>query len=281
MRPNTLGVIGLGAIGGSVAWQAARSGVPRVLAYTRAPRDGVAALKVGAITELAQSVSHVVRRADLVVLATPPAATLALLRRHRDEFAGGAALVTDVTSVKAPVIHLARALGLEHRFAGSHPFAGTHGQGFGAARVALLRGAVVYVSPVADDDTPGREVADFWVDVFDAQCVVVDAAVHDELLAWTSHLPQAIASALAGAIAEWGPRGVTYGTGARDTTRLAASSVEMWRDVLLMNREPVLAALDRFDEATGALRRALADGDPEGLVRWLERGATWRRGIDA
>lgn len=279
MRPDTLGVIGLGAIGGSVAWQASRAGV-RVLGYTRARADGVAALRQGALHELVQRPRDVFRRAEMVVLAAPPLATLELLRQHRDDIQRDVRLLTDVTSVKTPVVRLASELALGDRFAGSHPFAGTHQRGFAGARPDRLRGAVVYVTPAGDDATPVREIADFWSAVLEAHSVVMDAAVHDELLAWTSHLPQAVASALAAALAEWGPRGVTYGAGARDTTRLAAGSVESWREILLLNRGAVLQALDRMDDATGGLRRALATGDEDALGDWLERGRRWREGIE-
>jgi prephenate dehydrogenase len=109
--------------------------------------------------------------------------------------------------------------------------------------------------------------------------VTLDPRAHDQLLAWTSHLPQAAASALAVALARAGPSGVTYGTGARDTTRLAASSVEMWRDILLLNREAVLAAMDGLEDQLGGLRQALASANVAALTQWLEAGAAWRRGL--
>jgi prephenate dehydrogenase len=279
MRPETLGVIGLGAIGGSVAWQAARAGTARVLGYTPQPKEGVMAVRCGAITELAPNIPYVLRNADLVVLAAPPGATLDLLKRVANE-GKATPLVTDVTSVKQPVAATARAAGLEARFAGSHPLAGTHKRGFAAATADMFRGALVYVTPVGEDQRPVREVADFWAGVLEAEPVIVSPDEHDRVLAWTSHLPQAVASALAVALATGGPRGVTYGSGAKGTTRIAASSAEIWADVFMLNREPILSALNRFDEGLGELRRALANGDARELKGWLERGASWRRGCD-
>jgi prephenate dehydrogenase len=275
MRPDTLGVIGLGAIGGSVAWQSAIAGIRRVLAYTPRPAEGVAAVRVGAVTELASSARFVMQRADLLVLATPPAATIGMLakvarNRRADTWC------TDVTSVKGPVVEAARRHGLAPCFAGSHPYASTTRSGFAAADPARFRGAVVYVSPVDDDDRAAREIADFWTSVLEAHCVIVDPDDHDAILAWTSHLPQVVGSALAHALATHGPRGVTYGDGGRDTTRLAQSSVELWRDILLMNREPVLEALEGLESSIGTLRRALLDGDARAVAAWLERGARWR-----
>src|SRR5215472_1615006 len=126
MRPESLGVIGLGAIGGSVAWQAARSGVPRIVGYSPESAEGVAAVKAGAITEVAPSVRHLARQADFVVIAAPPAATLKQLRAIASELRARGAWCTDVSSVKGPIVHLAESLGLARQFAGSHPLAGTH-----------------------------------------------------------------------------------------------------------------------------------------------------------
>jgi prephenate dehydrogenase len=277
MRPETLGVIGLGAIGGSVAWQATRARVPRVLGYSPVPAEGVAAVKEGAVTEVVPTVQRLVRQADFVVIAAPPAASMAQLRTIAPELRSRRIICTDVSSIKGPIVRLAESLDLAAQFAGSHPLAGTHRSGFAAARPDLLNRALVYVTPLAKGHAVGREVADFWAGVIGAAPVTMDAASHDAILAWTSHLPQVAASALAAALAQSGPQGVTYGAGARDGTRLAASSVEMWRDVLLLNRRAVLRAIDGFEDSLGSLRRALATGDAGALADWLATAASWRR----
>jgi prephenate dehydrogenase len=275
-----LGVIGLGAIGGSVAWQSSRAGVPRLIGYSPVPAEAVSAAKAGAITDIASSPGEVAASSDLVILAAPPAANLQVLSDLASKFRSGHALVTDVTGVKGPIVDLASQLGLNRRVAGSHPLCGTHETGFAAARPDLLRGAVVYVSPLPDGEEVANEVSDFWERVCDALPVVMDAARHDRLLAWTSHLPQAVASALAVALGGGALKGATFGPGARDTTRLAASSAQMWSDTMMLNREAVLEALDAFDDAEGALREALRDADRERLTAWLETGVAFRRNLD-
>lgn len=279
MRPETLGIIGLGAVGGSLARAAAAAGIPRIVGYASPPKDGLAAVRAGALTELATSARNVFRQADLTVLATPPAATLALLHRSAPLLEGrSGTFVTDVTSVKRPVTALAQRLGLGGRFAGSHPHVSASPQGFAAARPELLRGAVVYVTPATSDDLgAAREVADFWAQVIEAEPVIVAAAEHDATIAWTSHLAQASAVALAGALARHGPRGVSYGATSREATALAAASTESWRDVLLLNRDAVLETLDGLDERLDALRQALRAGDVAALSQWFEDGARWRR----
>lgn len=281
MRPDTLGIVGLGAIGGSVAWRARQAGVSRIVGYSPVPAESVAALKAGAITDIADRPEGAVRGADLVVLAAPPLATLELLAGLRQALLEGPQWCTDVTSVKQPVVERARALGLGFRFAGSHPLAGTHESGFGAARASLLDGAVVYVCPVPGGERAAAEIADFWSAVCRVDPVVVDAALHDRVVAWTSHLPQAAASALAAALAKGGPPAARYGSGARDTTRLAASNPALWHDILLLNRGALLEALEALETELGSLRRALASADGPALLAWLERGRAFRRRLES
>jgi prephenate dehydrogenase len=277
MFPTTLGVIGLGAIGGSVAWRAAQSGVPRIVGYSANRKDVTAAARQRAVTEIASDARRVARESEFLVIAAPPRATLKLLRTVADTVTGGTAFCTDVASVKQPIVALAEQLRMADRFAGSHPFAGTHERGFEAARPDRFDHAVVYVTPLAGGTQAADEIADFWDRVIGAHPVVVPAGQHDELLAWTSHLPQVVSSTLAVTLGRAAPGGARFGSGARDLTRLAAGSVEMWVDVLLMNRSAVLQCLERLDPVLDELKRALADGDGAAVARWLEEGARWRR----
>lgn len=211
----------------------------------------------------------------------PPGATLELIGRLRSRLAADA-ILTDVASVKREVVERAVREGLADRFAGGHPLAGTHATGFAAARVDMFTGAVTYVCPTG---TPAggqaaHGVAGFWREVLGAEPVLIEPAVHDEQLAWTSHLPQAVASALAVALAGRGLRGVSYGPGGRDTTRLAASDPALWADILLQNRDAVAAALGAMSGSLSRLATLLERRDRAALAEFLAEGATFRRGID-
>ncbi len=281
VRPHTLGVIGLGAIGGSVALSAKRAGIARVLGWSPEPAERVAAARQGAIDDAPAHAADVARSAELLVLAAPPAANVQLLERLHGELPAGA-ILTDVSSVKRAIVARAHALGIDSRFAGSHPLAGSHAQGFAAARVELFRKVVVYITPTPDGgDGVAREIAHFWEDTLDAHAVVIDAARHDHQLALTSHLPQVVASLLAHFLADAAPPGATLGAGARDTTRLAASAPRLWSEILLMNRDEVLPALRALEEPLGELERALETADAATVTRWLARAAEWRRKADA
>ena len=281
MRPSSLAVIGLGAIGGSLAWQSRLAGVARVVGYSPNPAEGVQALKASAITELADTPVRAVRGAELVVLAVPPQATLDLLEPIALALDAGAFL-TDVCSIKAPVVQRAVAAGIGDRFAGSHPLAGTHESGFAAALPERLRGCVVYIceTGAAEGHRAARLVAGFWEATLEASPVFIGAEAHDRQLAWTSHLPQALAFALAKVLADQQLGGVSFGSGAKDTLRLAASNPDMWVDILRYNRDPIDAALARTAEGLAELRRLIAEGDPAALKHYLETARSFRQGIE-
>jgi prephenate dehydrogenase len=281
LRPASLSVIGLGAIGGSLAWQARLAGISRVIGFSVSRADAVQALRSSAVTELADSAKGAVRGAELVVVAAPAGVTLDLIGRLRPALEPGAVL-TDVCSVKGPIVARAVAEGLGDRFAGGHPLAGTHASGFAAARPDRLRGCVVYVCETGapGGDQVGRRVMRFWEDVLGAQPILIDPAAHDRQLAWTSHLPQAVASALAKTLADRGLSGVSFGTGARDTTRLAASSPDMWLDILRYNRAEVVEALAATERGVAELRRLLDTDDADGLRAYLTIAQAFREGLD-
>ena len=281
MRPSSLAVIGLGAIGGSLAWQSRLAGVPRVIGYSPSSAEGVQALKASAVTELADTPALAVQGAELVILAVPPQATLDLLAPVASALDPGAFL-TDVCSIKAPVIQRAIAAGAGDRFAGSHPLAGTHETGFSSALPERFQGCVVYIceTGAAQGHRAAGVVAAFWEDTLGASPIFIGAEAHDRQLAWTSHLPQAVAYALAKVLSDQRLGGVSFGSGARDTLRLAASNPEMWVDILRYNRTAVGEALARAEAGLAELRRLIDEGRPDALQQYLEAAQRFRRGIE-
>ena len=281
MRPSSLAVIGLGAIGGSLAWQARLAGVRRVVGFSPDRSEGVDALKAAAITDLADSPASAVQGAELVILAVPPQPTLELIAELAARLDKGA-LLSDVCSIKAAVVKQAQSAGIADRFAGAHPLAGTHETGFQSARPDRLRGCIVYI---CESGSPGGHraadgIAGFWEHTLEASPVRIDAENHDRQLAWTSHLPQAVAYSLSRCLAQHTQPGVSYGNGAKDTTRLAASSPEMWTEILLHNAAAVGAALERTESQMSELRELLTNGDAAGLRSYLSEAQGFRRGMD-
>src|SRR5947209_15139618 len=181
VRPQTLGLIGLGAIGGSIARQVKQPGSGDgivVVGWSPEPAERALAAQQGALDDAPARATDVARVADFLILAAPPAANIAQLDAVVPHLKPGA-VVTDVGSVKRAIVARAEQIGLAQRFAGSHPLAGTHRHGFEASRPDLFRGAVVYVTPCRDGEQALREVVDFWQTVLEAEPVVVDADRHD------------------------------------------------------------------------------------------------------
>jgi prephenate dehydrogenase len=195
--------------------------------------------------------------------------------------------VVPLLPAPAPVLHVAslqrpEAVGirgdLRPRVIGSHPLAGTHRAGFAAADADLFAGAVVFVEARADETTR-RAAEALWGQVGAARVEYRAAEEHDAEMAWVSHLPQLAAIAIAGALADRGTRGDVVGPGARDTTRLAASPVALWAEILERAPEDTVAALDALQRRVAALREAVAGRDRASLAREWAPGCAWRRTV--
>ena len=215
-----------------------------------------------------------VAAADLVVLAAPVAATAPLLT-HLGPHLARTRLVTDVGSTKRGAIAAAEAAGLGRVFVGSHPLAGSHASGWGAARTALFAGARLYLCRTRDTEPSAAVLAEELWESVGALPEWIDAAEHDRQLACTSYLPQTLATALALALDARGIARDDLGPGGRDMTRLAGSSAEMWTGILLENADTLLPALAGFAKATAALQAAIHAGDHDAIGRLFSRAKRW------
>ena len=237
-RP-TIAVVGLGLIGGSLARALTAAGY-RVLGVDR-PRVRRAARAAGAVARTANTV-EAATGVDIVVLAAPPSANRTLLRRLA-KVAGPDLVITDVGSVKGPIVRDAARLGLAS-FVGGHAMAGTERRGFGASSVDLFRGAVWWLVPAADPRATHRVRS--LVRAIGARPSNIDAAGHDRVVAFLSHVPQVASWALLEAArADSVARRhlASAGPGFRDMTRLARSPRGLWAEILRENRAEVVRAL--------------------------------------
>ena len=276
-----MAVVGLGLIGGSLALAArAAKAVETVLGVDRDPAHRAAALRLGIADRVAESLEPLAD-ADLVVLAVPVAAIQSLLPAvavavTRD------ALVTDVGSVKRPVVAAGDAVLPDGRFVAGHPIAGRERSGPDAAHAELFAGATWIATPSARTQAGAlARVSALWR-AAGAICTCMDAGWHDEVFAAVSHLPHLVAYALMDAVLgmDRGEERLGFSAGGlRDFTRVAASSPEMWRDIFLTNREPILRVLAAYREAVGQLEGAIRDRDGEALMRQLQRAWTAREAI--
>lgn len=265
---DRVAVVGLGLLGGSVAWAAKQRGAAReVVGATRSAEAREQALENGACDRVAP-LEEVGRDADIVVLATPVGAMAQTLRTLAPGLGPGA-IVTDVGSVKAPLVEtLPGLLPPGCLYVGSHPMAGSHERGMSAASPDLLEGRVCVVTEAASP-VAGERVEQFW-EALGARVVRRTAEEHDAEVAWVSHLPHLLAFAFAGSL-EAAPATAAElaGTGFRDFTRIARSDAELWADILTANRKALAAPLGAAAAALEQLSRALEAGDADALDRLL------------
>lgn len=270
-----IALVGLGLIGGSLA-RALRAAHPEIelRAFTRSDADAAAAAVAG-IVESASSAREAIAGAQLVVYATPVEATLELLGAHVQCWEENA-IITDVGSLKAPVMQGASTLGIERRFVGGHPMAGAHERGFAASRGDLFESARVWlVRGEASQGSAAERVERLWHSV-GSRPAWIGAEEHDTLMALASQLPQVASSLLAASIAQSGIGPDELGPGGRDTTRLAASPPDLWAPLLELNRDRLGPPLRNFREALDRLQGALERGDRAEIRNVLELGHRWR-----
>jgi len=273
---GAVAVAGLGLIGGSVARDLAAAGV-RVLGWDRDGASVDAALREGVVAAALGPGFEGLEDADVLVLAVPVGAAAAVLEAAVPRL-GGARLVTDTGSTKASIVATAEQLGLGERFVGGHPLAGDHRAGWEASRTGLFAGAAVYLCPTRRSSAAAVSLArELWSRTGGVP-VEIGAEEHDRLLAWTSHLPQVVSTALAGALAAHGVARTALGSGGRDVTRLAASPADLWADILRDNRVHVAEALRAMEDQIRAVRNAIDDDNPQVIRTAFQVAQGWSNG---
>lgn len=267
---NQLGVIGCGLMGGSFALALKRAGlVKRVVGYSKSPSTTERARKLGIIDVAAESALLAVAGADIVLISVPVAATEATFKAIRHLVEPGV-LVMDVGSTKRDVVDAARRVLRERvgAFVPAHPIAGKELSGIQHADAALYSGRQVILTPLPQNPPDlVQKATDVW-SAIGTQVLKMTPENHDAAFAAVSHLPHLLAFAYFSGVVNQ-PLGRDYlslaGPGFRDFTRIAASSPEMWRDILVANREEVLKQSQRFRHALDALEHVIREGNADAL----------------
>lgn len=270
MTLRTVGIIGLGLIGGSLARDLAARGI-RVHAADRDAGSVGSAVDAEIVDSILDDALAGTTGLDALVLAVPVSSAVEIIERRADQLRG-IPLITDVCSTKDSISQAAVRAGLGERFVGSHPLAGDHRSGWASSRTGLFRDAPVYVCPAPGTPAaPISGVRALWESV-GATVELMDPAAHDRLLAWTSHLPQVTATALARALAGTGIALDRLGPGGRDMTRLAGSSPDVWLPIALDNATHLAPAIAALELELVSLREALEHSDAERIRDFFRVG---------
>jgi prephenate dehydrogenase len=269
-----IGIVGLGLIGGSIAL-AARQLWPSSLVIAVDNKDVLeTAMRLHAIDVAADDLI-VLAEADLVILAAPVRQNLALLEAL-DENVRQPAVVTDTGSTKRAIVDAAKRLPPRFTFIGGHPLGGAAAAGLENARPDLFKGRPWLFTPATDAGGDALEKLTAFARALGAWPRTMSVAGHDRLLAFLSHLPQLTASALMQVVGNAvGEDGLSLaGRGLVDTTRLASSPAEIWKDIAATNADEIGEALDTLISLLQDLRADLRDG--ERLADIFDEAHRWR-----
>ncbi len=279
---STVSVVGVGLIGGSFALALRRVGFAGQILGVSSPSTISRALDLGVIDQ-GCSLADALPASDLVYMAQPVTRILDQLQEVR-RLVPAHALVTDAGSTKRRVVERARELFSDGPdFIGGHPMAGKEGRGVDVAEAGLFDGAVYALVPTGESLPDSAVIRTFrgWLEAMGCRQRVMDPAEHDRTVAWTSHMPQLVSTALAAALGDKLERAgdlEVAGDGLSDMTRLAASPHEVWAAILETNADAIDEALQSFVREVEGLRGSLPEDNGEGH---FERANALRTRIDA
>lgn len=268
-------------MGGSFALALKRAGlVKRVVGYSKSPSTTERARQMGVIDVEAPSALLAVSGADIVLLAVPVSATEATFKAIRHLVTANT-LYMDVGSTKRDVVDAARRVLREHvgSFVPSHPITGKEVSGVEHADPDLYTGKQVILTPIERTQVSHlKKATDVWT-ALGCNVLKMSPEAHDAAFAAVSHLPHLIAFALINGITGQ-QNGKDYmslaGPGFRDFTRIAASDPKVWRDILVTNREELLAQSRHFQKALLTLENMISAGDTSGLENLIDQASATR-----
>lgn len=277
-------IIGVGLMGGSLALGLKRAGFRGCITGCGSSLSSLEeARSLGAIDIISQNDGEAVQGADLVIIAAP-------LRYYESIFKSIAphlksnAIVTDIGSVKGYVRKAAEAwLPKNACFIGGHPMAGSEKSGIKAASSVLYENAYYFICHGDGVPSEAIERIKAMVAMLKAYPVIIEAEMHDKIVAKISHLPHIVASSLVKVLESDGDLShMTYaGGGFRDTTRIASSEPNMWKDILLYNRPEVLSYIELLEKKLGSFKEILKAGRSDEIYDFFNRSKVIRDQLPA
>jgi len=268
---QTLAIIGVGLIGGSLALALKEKGaVGQVIGAGRNEDNLKLAESLGIVDSWTTSLTDAVKDADVVLIAVPMGAYESVFKTIAPALKDGA-IVTDAGSTKQHAINLAdQCLPNSQDFVPAHPLAGTEKSGAGSAFKQLYDEHVCILTPEPSTHLSAINIVKEMWGKAGCKVLEMDAKQHDNLLATVSHLPHLAAFALVNAVNKQKTDGfdpMAYAAGGfKDFTRIASSSPEMWRDIALANRDALEQQIDILMDELQNIRVALQASDKKSLT---------------
>ncbi|MFI5295687.1 MAG: prephenate dehydrogenase [Thermodesulfovibrionales bacterium] len=274
-------VLGVGQIGASFALAIRNKGLCRHIAGSgRHENNLLRAKEMGIIDSYDLDPAAACTASELVLLSAPVGAFPDLVRRCSASLKRGA-IITDAGSVKGSLVRdIERLLPAHVRYIGGHPIAGSDRSGIDSSSADLFKNAKCIVTPTENSDAAALNiVTDIWKSL-GSQVITMDPAAHDRIYGAVSHLPHVIAYALMNTVSDIDPAYLEFcGQGFKDTTRIASSSPEMWRDICLFNRENLIEMLLVFQKKLELFGRYLEASDSVSIEKEFKKARDLRDGI--
>lgn len=253
LQDSKIGIIGLGLMGGSLAL-ALRGKCAALYGIDSHPATIELALDKKIVDSAGSDPAKFLPQADLVILATPVPTIVGLIQ-YLPSFTNRPCIVLDLGSTKSKIMSAMAALPSNFEVLGGHPICGKEKLGIENADALLYRGAPFVITPLKRTTLRARIAAKQMISVIGCRLIEMDAEDHDRALAFTSHLPFLISSALALTVPQENAR--LIGSGFRSTARLAATPGSMMLGVIQSNRENILNALHHYQHQLSLLEAAL------------------------
>lgn len=282
---KTIGFIGLGLIGGSIA-KTIRKFHPdyHILAYAKHKETLAAALNCNAIDAVLEEKDERYRTCDYIFLCAPVEYNIEYLKYLKDMISDDC-IITDAGSVKGPIHKAVEELGMEHCFIGGHPMAGSERSGFEHSSDHLLENAYYILTPGGEVSLDKLTEFSELIDSLGSIPMVLTAEEHDFITAGVSHLPHIIASSLVNLVSELDNDAEYMKTiaagGFRDITRIASSSPVMWEQICVENHTNISTVLDEYIRMLIKIRCSIDNQDAENLYDMFARSRDYRDSIDA
>ncbi len=271
---QTILIIGLGLIGGSLALGLKRNKDVSIIGYDADSHTLRTAKRIAVIDEMAMQIKDATEFADIIIFATPVNETIRLMNEMSNWQLKDQVIVTDTGSTKNEIMNAAIQLkeaGIT--FVGGHPMAGSHKSGVEAARAHLFENAYYMLTPFDDENEEKVEVLSDLLQVTKAKIVQVNAKEHDHMTAVVSHFPHLIAASLVHQLAGENKafpftKQLAAG-GFRDLTRIASSNPVMWRDITVQNRNELSNQLNMWTNEMIRLQNLLLHADAEDIEAYF------------
>ena len=280
----TVGFLGLGLIGGSIAKGLKRKDTNiRIIAYNRTTDVLLQAKLEGTIDEMATEIDDSFSSCDIIFLCAPVHVNAEYMAKIKP-FLKETAILTDVGSTKTEIMDIAASLGLQKQFIGGHPMAGSERKGYASSHDHLVENAYYIITPFPETHAKKQQRLVDLVYGLMAIPMVMDADEHDRMVATVSHIPHLVAFALVDQLKSSDDEESTMkqiaAGGFKDITRIASSSADMWEQICMSNKAAINEVLTDYIGKLEKIRTLINDNDRTGLHQLITEVGDFRHTMD-